>query len=299
MSSDQSFPRELLKQPPGARLAYFRALTIAHPLLLQAYDELRSAIRDSEPGAIILVHGPAGVGKTTLMQRVEKDFREQLMPELIKDVGRLPVVRIEAIAPDSIKFDWKDYFWRLLAALGEPESLINRKFIPTQPDIMVKSGMSPANCLKIITSKLRYAIEQTIRQRGPLMVLIDDAQHLAIGNSARKFLDHIKIIKSIADQTQTTYILTGTYEPVVLRNLMNGQISYRIEAMEFKRYSVENRDHQEAFISCLQTFQQHLPLTRLPELVKNWDYFYERCVGCIGVLKDRPANYPSSNSIHT
>jgi hypothetical protein len=47
---DQSFPQELLYQPSSARLAYFRALTIGHPLLLQVYDDLRLAIRDSAPG---------------------------------------------------------------------------------------------------------------------------------------------------------------------------------------------------------------------------------------------------------
>jgi transcriptional regulator with XRE-family HTH domain len=144
VSFDRSFPRELLNQPPGVRLDYFRTLTIGHPLLLRAYDDVRRTIRDSEPGSIILVQGPAGVGKTTLLQRIEKDFREQLMPELIKDAGRLPVVRIEAIAADSGNFGQRDYLMRLMNALGEPESLINRKFIPDQPDTKRSKKMSPA-----------------------------------------------------------------------------------------------------------------------------------------------------------
>src|SRR5882672_6734928 len=127
MPLDHSFPPELLNQPSRARLDYFRALTIGHPLLLQVYDDLRLVIRNSTPGSIIMVQGPAGVGKTTLLQRVEKDLTEQLLPELTQDVERLPVIRIEAIAPESGNFNWKDYFRRLLIALEEPESLIDQK----------------------------------------------------------------------------------------------------------------------------------------------------------------------------
>lgn len=286
MSLDQSFPKELLHQPSSTRLAYFRALTIGHPLLLQVYDDLRLAIRDSAPGSIIMVQGPAGVGKTTLLQRVEKDLKERLAPELAQDVERLPVVRIDAIAPESGSFNWKDYFRRLLIALEEPGSLIDRKVIPNQSGVTSQSGalrlISRENA---VSSRLRHAVEQTLRRRRPLAVLVDDAQHLAIMGSGRKLLDQINTIKSIANLSQITHVLTGTYELMMLRHL-NGQLSRRSVDIEFNRYLSDNPEHREAFINCLWTFQQHLPLPKTPELVDQWDYFYERSIGCVGVLKD-------------
>jgi hypothetical protein len=36
----------------------------------------------------------------------------------------------------------------------------------------------------------------------------------------------------------------------------------------------------------LLTFQRHLPITGEPDLVAQAEYFYERSVGCVGVLKD-------------
>jgi hypothetical protein len=277
MPSDQSFPRELLKQPPSARLNYFRALTIGHPLLLRAYNDLWYAIRGCEPGSIILVQGPAGVGKTTLMQRVERDFKEQFLAELTKDAWRLPVVRIETIAPDSSNFSWKDYFRRLMIALEEPESLIYHKIIQNRANATQSSGLQVTYRLNTSIAKLRHGVEETLRQRRPLAVLVDDIQHLGSG---RKLLNQIHIIKSIASVTRTTHVLASTYEQIMLGQMNCGM------GIEFKRYVVENRDHQEAFINCLQTFQKHLPLAMTPELVKEWDYFYERCIGCIGVLKD-------------
>jgi hypothetical protein len=34
------------------------------------------------------------------------------------------------------------------------------------------------------------------------------------------------------------------------------------------------------------TFQKHLPLAEEPDLIARWDYFYERSIGCVGVLRD-------------
>ncbi len=42
----------------------------------------------------------------------------------------------------------------------------------------------------------------------------------------------------------------------------------------------------KAFKSILFTFQRHLPLKEEPNLVGRWDYFYERSLGCVGILKD-------------
>lgn len=252
MSLDQSFPRELLNQPSSARLAYFRALTIGHPLLLQVYDDLRLAIRDSAPGSIIIVQGPAGVGKTTLLQRVEKDLTERLMPEMAQDVERLPVVRIDAIAPESGSFNWKDYFRRLLIALHEPESLIDRKVIPNQSGAASQSGILELIPYEsAVSSRLRYAVEQTLRRRRPLAVLVDDAQHMAIRGSGRKLLDQINTIKSIANVSRITHVLTGTYELMMPRHLKRRALSVTqcarmlAEAVDGERKLTESPDAKQ------------------------------------------------------
>src|SRR5439155_6387627 len=40
------------------------------------------------------------------------------------------------------------------------------------------------------------------------------------------------------------------------------------------------------FRTILKSFEQQLPLSEPPDLVKDWEYLYERSIGCIGVLKD-------------
>jgi hypothetical protein len=118
-----------------------------------------------------------------------------------------------------------------------------------------------------------------------MAVLIDDAQHFGIISSGRRLLDQLNTIKSLADKSEITHVLCGTYEIIPLRNL-NGQLSRRSIDINFARYKADDETHREEFINVLNTFQHHLPLATQPDLVSRWDYFYERTLGCVGILKD-------------
>ncbi|MGA9668174.1 MAG: hypothetical protein WBQ94_03145, partial [Terracidiphilus sp.] len=41
-----------------------------------------------------------------------------------------------------------------------------------------------------------------------------------------------------------------------------------------------------AFRTVLHSFELHLPLSEPPDLVSEWEYLYERSIGCVGVLKE-------------
>src|SRR6267378_5594293 len=99
------FPRELLKQSNSERASYFDTYTVGHPQLKEASDSLTSAINDAIPGSLILVCGPAGVGKTTLRLRTEQRITTEMLRELESDPGRFAVVGIEAVSPDLGNFN--------------------------------------------------------------------------------------------------------------------------------------------------------------------------------------------------
>ena len=87
---DYAFPRDLLGQPPEARLGYFKSFTIAHPLLKEADAALKQAIQEPAGWSLIFVYGPTGVGKTTLRRRVEKQLKESMMEALRQNPGLIP-----------------------------------------------------------------------------------------------------------------------------------------------------------------------------------------------------------------
>jgi len=57
MTSENTFPRNLLRKPKEERLQYFNDLTIAHPRLVEAFDDLIKVIRRGCPGTLVSLYG--------------------------------------------------------------------------------------------------------------------------------------------------------------------------------------------------------------------------------------------------
>jgi hypothetical protein len=110
--ASDGFPRELLVQPPADRLAYFAAKVVAHPRLVDAHRAVHDALRQPTAPSLIVLYGPTGVGKTTLRLRLEQQLITEALPALEKETARIPVLAVEAIAPESGQFNWKDYYAR-------------------------------------------------------------------------------------------------------------------------------------------------------------------------------------------
>jgi energy-coupling factor transporter ATP-binding protein EcfA2 len=111
------------REPDGTelRLDRFRSFTVAHPRLVEAKETLINAIRGAEPNSLIFVFGPTGVGKTTLRLKTEQLITAEILSELHEDITRVPVVSVEAVAPESGSFNWRDHYKRLLHQLDETE----------------------------------------------------------------------------------------------------------------------------------------------------------------------------------
>lgn len=262
------------------RLKQFQEYTVAHPHLVEAKDRLVAAIRENAPNSLILVIGPTGVGKSTLRGRVEQLLTTESLPEMESDPARIPVVSVEAVAPPSGSFNWRDHFKRMLSAMDEP--LIERKRMAScesGPDAVFTPGP------KAPGGEYYRAVEQALRYRRPGAVLIDEAQHLAKMSSGRRLLDQLDVIKSLANRTGTVHALFGTYDLLAFRNL-SGQLSRRSIDVHFRRYRIDNGDDRKAFMNVLRSFERQIPLAEPANLVANWEFLYERSIGCVGILKE-------------
>ena len=279
MTTPSEFPAPLLTAPWSARLRHFQDFTVAHPRLVDAKERLLAAIRECAPNSVILVLGPTGVGKTTLRTRVEQLLTAESLAALQTDPARLPVVSVEAVAPPSGNFNWRDHFRRMLYEMNEP--LIDQKRKMEGCDVDVH--FMPA--IKAHGEQYHYAVEQALRYRRPRAVLVDEAQHLAKMASGRRLLDQLDVIKSIANRTGTVHVLFGTYDLLAFRNL-SGQLSRRSVDVHFCRYRAGNAEDRRTFLNVLSSFERQMPLPEPPELVANWEFLYERSIGCVGVLKE-------------
>jgi energy-coupling factor transporter ATP-binding protein EcfA2 len=266
-SAADGFSRELLNQPWSARIQSFQTYTMAHPRLVAVRDALLSAIHEVPCNSLILVLGPTGVGKTTLRAKVEQLLTSELMPVLEVECGRLAVVSVECIAPESGSFNWRDHFRRLLLQMEEP--LIDYKINPEAPVWIGNRVLRFMPSARAVGAEYRHAVERALAFRRPAAVLIDEAQHLARVGSGRRLSEQLDVIKSLANRTKTVHVLIGTYELLAFRNL-SAQLSRRSIDIHFARYRADHPDDLKAFRT----------------IVKSFEHLYERSIGCVGVLKD-------------
>ncbi|WP_158234714.1 ATP-binding protein [Lentibacillus sediminis] len=260
---------------------YFRERTINHPILQRVYTSLMEKIEESEKGKVYQVFGPTGVGKSTLCKRVKREVLSKNHTIIQKDKGIIPIVSLELPSPDNGKFNWKDFYRRMLKEMNEP--LIDYKVL-REPEKKPNHRYIP-NHLPSTSPALRESLENAIIHRKTKIVLLDEAQHLLKVPGGKAIQDQMDAIKSIANLTGSIFVMFGTYELMSFFDL-NGQLGRRTNEIHFRRYNLNNTQDIREFKSVIYTFEKHLPLDEDSELLLHWEFLYERTVGCIGILKE-------------
>lgn len=285
-----------------ARLAAFKAYAVNHPLLEDVDTRLTQALLEPAGFAHVLVYGPSGVGKTTMLRRIASQapaLFTQLAPQ--SDVSNWRVARgnsalppqpllvLEARPPDGGTFHRADYYRSALTQLGEPYyqqwSVVDIQAEQTW-ETKTRSKGRGATAQFHDSPELRHALEEAIARRGVRAVIIDEAQHLMKVASGAKLLDQLDWLKSITNMTGVVHALIGTYDLLDFRNL-NGQAARRGQDLHFPRYQFQHEADRRAFQGALHSLLQQIPLdVDRQDLMNHWFYCYERSIGCVGILKD-------------
>ena len=202
----------------------------------------------------------------------------------------LPLLLLETRPPDGGAFNRADYYRTALKLLGEP--FYERRVLVNidSEQTWEKKGRSRTKGAQFNDSpELRHALEESLSRRGVQAVILDEAQHLmklGNGSSAGKLIDQLDWIKSMTNVTGVVHILIGTYELLSFRNL-SGQASRRGLDLHFPRYKFQNESDRQDFQGVLLALLKQVPLSvEIEALMQHWGYFYERSIGCVGVLKD-------------
>lgn len=258
MENTQLFPKSLLNQSIEERISYFKGFKTIHPILQRVDQDINKKLGAGNKN-LILVYGPSGVGKSTIFKKIIGDVMVQHEQEMMEDKGMIPIAGVEAIPPEDGKFKWNSFYRRALMELKEP--MIEYK------------------------NDLRLSLESALRHRKVKAFLIDEAHHISVAASSKKLFNQMDVVKSLANNCGVPIILFGTYDSLKFRNL-SGQLTRRSADVHFPRYRANVKKERDQFINILWIFQNKLPLENAPDFIGNWDYFYRRSIGCVGILKD-------------
>ena len=246
------------------QLTAFKAYAVTHPQLEATGTALMQAMREPAGFAHVLLYGPTGVGKTTVLQRVTT----ALTPLLTAGESSAPVTApgggaralypyqaqlaaplrlLEARIPDGGTFNRGDYDRTALVQLGEP-------FYGEYRFIDIHEGQTWATKTRSrgrVTPfndahHLRHALEEAVARRGVRAVVIDEAQHLMKVAGGAKWLDQLDWLKSMSNTMGVVHVLVGTYDLLDFRNL-SGQTARRGHDIHFPRYQFQHEADQIAF----------------------------------------------------
>ncbi|MFC0416995.1 AAA family ATPase [Cytobacillus solani] len=278
---DRLFEKELLTKSKEERRDFFDNYTISHPKMELILKDLKKEINTGVCN-VILVVGPSGVGKSRLFMQTLKSVYYEMEEQLELDKSIIPISGIELPNPDLGKFNWKDFYYRVLTGLNEP--LIDFK-IDVQNYIKGKQNNKARPVHSLTAPELRRSIENAFYYRKTKALLIDEAQHFFKISTGQGIERQFNSIKSLANMANTKIVLFGTYHLNSVINL-DGQLSRRVKEINFSRYDYKDKKDIKMFRSVLYTFQKMLPVEEEPNLVNFHEYIYENCVGCVGILKN-------------
>jgi AraC-like DNA-binding protein len=75
------------------------------------------------------------------------------------------------------------------------------------------------------------------------------------------------------------------------------QLSRRSAYIHIPRHNAEFTEDREIWQSVVWGFQLHIPTVEEPNFLSNWEYLYERSLGCVGILKNWFMNAPPLDAL--
>jgi hypothetical protein len=289
--------REISHLSTEEKKARFRQTTITHRLLQQTHHKIVRAVHEPAGFTSVLAYGPTGVGKSKMIETVVGQLGEEPgvpSPSAHRRQGvpmHTPVLVVEADPPDGAVFNRGYYYRTVLTLMGEPtyqphlhmDIHGNAEPVKRRP---LRGKAAESNDLP----ELKAATKEAMPRHNVRAVMIDEAHHMLYGGNGAggsTLQEQVEWLKSLSSTTQILHILVGTYDLLNFGQL-NGQSGRRCYPVHFSRYRLEREADCLEFQSALVSLLEHVPLhCDVETLVGSyWVYFYEGCIGCIGVLKD-------------
>lgn len=275
-NNQDKFPEQLLLMSDEARLGYFKVQLFAHPKLQHALDKAYSLVTGQAGPDILIVTGPSGVGKTTLLTRLEAMILEDHAGQMLIEKDFMPVIRIDACAPLQTKFKWSDFYTRLLLKMDEHTVQYKLPFGYSMYDLISKKATPEA---------LQRCAENCLHYRKTKVLLIDEASVMLLKSKGSSPDQLFELIKTLSINSGAQIVLCGTYRLLEILE-QSPQLIRRSRIVHMERYSNGSGEDKKAFANILRSFGKKLPMGSVPDLVRHADSFYLKSVGCIGILHD-------------
>jgi len=180
---ERQAPQELhllsahLSSEARRRLTHFKEFAVSHPVLQQVDTTLMRAIREPAGFTHLLVYGPSGVGKSTMMRQVATRVNDAARAAHHGGKPPVPLLLLETRPPDASSFNRTAYYRTALRLLGEP-FFERRVMVDIETEhTWEKKGRKAARFHD--SPELRMALEDALRRYEGQAVILGDLRKRA------------------------------------------------------------------------------------------------------------------------
>jgi GTPase SAR1 family protein len=181
------------------RLDAFKAVMVKHARLEEIDAELRLLIEEHADSTHVLLCGPGGVGKSTVLKGVTERFTREEPNRTI-----VPIVLLEPIPSDSGPYVRLDYYRQVVAAL-KGHILVKEIYVNVAPLMTApKSARVRADSTEWLD--MREAAEQALIRAQVKAVLLDEGHRLMQGGGRYTTDEQLEWLKSLTNRTNVLYV---------------------------------------------------------------------------------------------
>lgn len=148
---------------------------------IETLDELNT--HPGSQGGIVLVRGPAGAGKTTLIKRIAETTLKRAHSQTNTKACAIPAIYVVAPSAGGNAFSWQRFYQLILAQLDD------------------KLAAHPQGAKGYSLAVLRTAVERSLRERHVRLLIIDEAANIVRQTRNKHQLAlQFEALKSLASQ---------------------------------------------------------------------------------------------------
>lgn len=239
----------------------------SHPYFTSVVEwVLRYVLMLYEP-AVLLIVGPTGVGKTTVIAYLRRMLAQRLEAVMSKNPSLLATVLAEATYLPGRGFDWKSLFEDLLHDGGEV--LVDRK--------VDKAWIAGSGSLQALSR----AANNMLLHHQPALAVIDEGGGLVEAGTIDALKHNIGYLKSLGNRSRTHIAIFGDYSLARLAEF-SGQLNRRCHTVHFPPYGVEQLSSFEQIVA---SFERRYVTKGVPaSLCGSTPLLFEGSCGCVGLL---------------
>lgn len=255
---------------------------INHRNFKDTFDHLYALLNFHDDQTILCLVGVGGVGKSSVKNQLIKALTRRL-PTGRHSAPYVPLVDCECVTQADAKFDWHDWYERMLIHLCEPG--IRYKTIPTKEELTRLSTVPYPPLRQTRISSLRLSMEKALSMRRTQWVFMDEAHSLTRVRSGALYLGQLESLKSLSNTTQTMLFLVGTYELLDLF-VPNSQLSRRAIIVEYPPYDASVESDRKEFARTIKGLASQSPIPINCDFPELTEFLYECSLGVIGIASD-------------